>query len=172
MEQPLVRVQLTTRLQVTALVTFACLVKLSWSLAADSGSEKVEHLEGGYAVQVPADLKVAQVSTVGDFVLYRLTDRAGKLVLAIYLGNFPDTKVKGPKHSVKSSSSIAGLPATSDRWRESNGSYAGITLIRLSHSGPWPEFAHLFFDRLSRTESESAEGIVHSFHKEIPPTQQ
>jgi hypothetical protein len=172
MEQPLVRVRVTTRLQVTALVTLTCLVKLSWSPAADSGSEKVEHLEGGYTVQVPADLKVAQVSTVGDFVLYRLTDGAGKLVLAIYLGNFPDTKIKPSKDSVKSSSSIAGLAATSYRWRESNGSYAGTTLIRLSQNGPWPEFAHLFFNGLSRTESESAEGIVHSFHKEIPPKRQ
>jgi len=132
----------------------------------------VEHLEGGYAVQVPVDSKVTQVSTVGDFVLYRLTDRAGKLVVVIYLGNFPDTKVKIPKDSVKSSSSIAGLAASSNRWRESNGTYAGTTLIQLSQNGPWPEFAHLFFNGLSRNESKSADAIVHSFHKEIPPNRQ
>ncbi|MFL6604741.1 MAG: hypothetical protein ACJ8R9_25870 [Steroidobacteraceae bacterium] len=153
-----------------ALLAIAILAEQVTSIwAADPRGKRWEHLEGGYSVQIPADLRIAQTSTMNDFVLYKVTDSKQRELLVIYLGNFPDTRIKAPKHSVRSSASIAGCPATSDRWTGKDETFNGMTLIQLINSGRWPTNAHMLFRDLSKDDAEVAEGIVRSFRRDPAP---
>jgi hypothetical protein len=61
---------------------------LWWQLSCG----KIEYLEGGYSIEVPMTLHLAQGNPMPDFALYELTDQKGKQLLLIYLGSAPDTR--------------------------------------------------------------------------------
>lgn len=133
------------------------------SMAADTVAVKVERLDGGYSIRVPASVLIAQASTVSDFALYKLTSPSGKQLLSIYLGNFPGDKVSAPEGSTSTEGSIGGHTAMSHRWSAKPGTFSGITLIRLGTDGHWPMYARLVFEGLSGNDSKVAEDVVRSF---------
>jgi hypothetical protein len=138
------------------------------SLATDSSATKIEHLEGGYSVEMPVGLSIAQGNPMPDFAIYKVTDRTGKQLLLIYLGSAPDTRFKPPENSVSSSSSIGGYAATSVRWADKDGTFGGTTLLELT-GDRWPRFSQMIYRDLSKQESGLAETIVGSFRKDQPP---
>jgi hypothetical protein len=140
-------------------------VLLSFGAASASGdtrATKIEHLEGGYSLEVPASLSIASGKLMPDFALYTMSDSKGKQLLLIYLGSAPDTRSEPPGVSVRSSAPIGGYPASLDRWRGKVGKFNGDTLIKLKRDS-WPRFAHMIFRDLSRSEAELTERVVHSF---------
>jgi hypothetical protein len=150
-------------------IALLLLCQLSESSDIHAGQAKTGHLEGGYCVQLPSNLDIAKVNNMPDFTIYSVTDTAAKQLLVIYIGNFPDNKIKGPHSAISSSAKIGGFKATLERWRGNDRKFNGSTLIRLTGSENWPKFAHLLFRDLSRRDSDIVEGIVNSFHKEQVP---
>jgi hypothetical protein len=150
-------------------VVVSLLGRVGMSLAIESGNVSLRHLEGGYSVEIPLDSSLTQRS-VADFVVYKVMDSAGKQLVLIYLGNFPDTSSKPPSNSVTSSTRIGGYKATLDRWTGKGGTVNGKTLIQLT-DGHWPKFAHILFKDLPRRDSEVAERVVRSFKSDPTPKQ-
>jgi hypothetical protein len=138
------------------------------ALAAASGGSDVHRLEGGYSIQVPISVTLTQGKPMPDFLLYRVTDNTGHLLLIIYLGSAPDTRFKPPANAVTSTMQLGGYPSTSVRWRGNNGSFSGTTLIQLTGDAGF-RVAHMAFQSLSKTDSEIAERIVRSFRKDGQP---
>ena len=137
--------------------------------ATGSSAKKVEHLEGGYTVELPVTLSVAQGNPMPDFVLYKVNNPAGKQLLAIYLGCAPDTRFKPPANAVSSSTPIGGYAATSVRWSDKGQTLSGTSLLQLKSNG-WPCVAHMIFRELSKGDADLAESVVQSFH--LDQTQQ
>lgn len=135
------------------------------SLAADAAAKKIEHLEGGYSVEIPVGLSIAQGNAMPDFAIYKVTNRTGKQLLLIYLGSAPDARFKPPENAVSSSSSIGGYAATSVRWSDKLGTFSGTTLVQLT-GDRWPRFSHMIFRDLSKDESALAESIMGSFRQD------
>jgi hypothetical protein len=136
------------------------------SIAAVPTEMKVEHLDGGYSVEMPAALSISQVSKVGDFRLYKVVNSAGTELLMIYLGNFPAGNFKPSARSVHSSGHIGGYVETSDRWIEKDATHNGITLIQLTGRGGWPQVAQLSFRGLTMSDLKLAEKIARSFRQD------
>jgi hypothetical protein len=151
-------------------VTLALLCHISGSLAADPGKTRVEHLAGGYSVELPESLTIEQASSMPDFSLYKVFDKHGNQLLAIYLGNFPDTAIGRKENSLESKTSINGYSATSTRWINNDGTHNGVTLLELTDSQRWPKYAQLLFNGVSRSRIQVVEPIVSSFRRE--PDQQ
>jgi hypothetical protein len=124
------------------------------SIAAGPTEMKVEHLEGGYSVEMPEALSISQVSKVGDFRLYRVANSVGTELLMIYLGNFPAGDFKPPARSVHLLGHIGGFMETSDRWIEKDATHNGVTLIQLAGRGGWPKVAQLSFRELMMSDSK------------------
>jgi hypothetical protein len=132
--------------------------------AAQEAATRTERLEGGYSVDLPTSLTLSPGNTMPDFVVYRVVDPRGKQLLLIYLGSAPDTRSSVPSNAVSSRTPVSGHPTTSERWTGTEGSYNGTTLIQLK-SDSWPRYAHITFTNLSKSESELAERILHSFRE-------
>jgi hypothetical protein len=141
------------------------LAHLGLSFAADAAEMQVEHLEGGYSIEIPEALSIRQVRNVGDFSLYRVVNSAGKELLMIYLGNFPAGDFKPPRTAVHSLGRIGGYAETSDRWIEKNATHNAVTLIQLAGGGGWPQVAQFSFRGLTASDSKLAEKIVQSFRR-------
>ncbi len=138
------------------------------SCAADPAATEVTHLQ--YAVSIKKPVSVRIVETVSaDFVLYRLSDKTGKLLMAIYLGDHPDTSIGTEFNFIRSSSVIGGFPAESIRWSGKDGTFGGWTSIRLPAKGTDPSVAHLLFKNLTRAESRMIEDVIRSFEKDASP---
>jgi hypothetical protein len=154
--------------QIRLVMAVSAAIAAGASFAGNSAAAKTEQLEGGYSIEVPMTLHLAQGNPMPDFALYKLTDQKGKQLLLIYLGSAPDTRFEPPRGAVSSSTSIDGCAATSVRWSGKGGTLNGATLIHLT-GDHWPRFAHLIFQGLSKGDSEIAEGIVSSFRRDQAP---
>ena len=80
---------------------FILLTFINEATAGDVATPKIEHLEGGYSVELPASLSIAPGNPMPDFVLYKVNSPAGKQLLAIYLGCAPDTRFKPPANAIR-----------------------------------------------------------------------
>jgi hypothetical protein len=147
---------------------FILLTFVNEATAGDVATPKIEHLEGGYSVELPASLSIAPGNPMPDFVLYKVNDPAGKQLLAIYLGCAPDTRFKPPANAVSSSTPIGGYAATSLRWSDKGEGHSGTSLLQLKSNG-WPCVAHMIFRDLSKGDAELAESIVRSFSADESP---
>jgi len=147
---------------------FILLAFVNEATAGDVGTPKIEHLEGGYSVELPASLSIAPGNPMPDFVLYKVNDPAGKQLLVIYLGCAPDTRFKPPANAVNSSVPIGGYAATSVRWSGKDKTLSGTSLLQLK-SNSWPCVAHMIFRDLSKGNAELAESIVRSFSADESP---
>ena len=127
---------------------------------------KTETLEGGYSVRVPGTIKTNQTSTVEDFMLYSMIDLHGKIVLQIYLGNFPSRPSKDADRAVQSATVIGGFSATSAQWPCGKAFHCGDVRVRLLDGKGWPCFAHMFYSKLSKDEADISQAIINSFAKE------
>lgn len=123
---------------------------------------KTEILEGGYSIKIPASINIAQASKIEDFLLYKLSDIKGKLLLTIYLGNAPQLAKYPVDKAIISSENIGGFPATFIRWPSKDGLLNGDINIQIQQSG-WPSVAHIFFSDLSQTEVAIIDKIISSF---------
>ena len=153
-------------IRTASMLAVMSLAHLGLSFAAGPMEMKVEHLEGGYSVEMPEALSISQVSKVGDFRLYKVANSAGTELLMIYLGNFPAGDFKPPTRLVHSLGRIGGYVETSDRWTEKDATHSGITLIQLTGRGGWPQVAQLGFRELTMSDFKLAEKIVRSFSQD------
>lgn len=132
------------------------------SVPADRVASGIQHLEGGYSIEVPTKLTMTPGHPMPDFALYRVANSAGKELLLLYLGDHPDTRSASPPNSERSSTSIGGHPATLIRWTGEGGTYFGSTQIQLKNAS-WPLYADMRFGGLSKSEKELVERIIVSF---------
>jgi len=61
---------------------FILLTSVTNATASDVGTLKIEHLEGGYSVELPASLSIAAGNPMPDFVLYKVNDGGGQAVVS------------------------------------------------------------------------------------------
>jgi hypothetical protein len=148
---------------ILAAILFAVCIEC---VASEGSSMTTERLEGGYSVRVRDTIKTTQISTVEDFMLYSMTDLHGKIVLQIYLGNFPSGPIKDGGRVVHSATAIGGFPATLTQWRCGKSLFCGDVRIRLLDGNGWPAFAHMFYSKLSKAEAAISRDIISSFAKE------
>ena len=141
---------------------FALIAVSGTASSQELSVRKLQNLDGGYSVKVPNDWNVRAGNSMPDFALYRVTASTGKLLLTIYVGNYPDRRVSPPLNANRSSTAIAGCSATNVRWTVEAGKRFGTTLIQIKHTG-WPEYADFRFGNISNGEQELVEQVIQSF---------
>lgn len=118
-----------------------------------------------YYVEIPASLNVSQISDIGDFKLYRLATRQGKLLAQVYVGNHPQTE-RG-KHAKAIESIIGGFNSVTYRWDCGRKEVCGETIITLNEPR-WPEFVQITFGAIKEQDLPLIEEIIQSFSKATP----
>lgn len=116
---------------------------------------------GEFCFEIPQRYSYLQVSTIEDFLLYRIFDKDGKFQFFIYFGNHPNTNlIDSANGEIKKI--FSGLPVTKVYYEDD---YSGELLIELLSGPGWPAFAHVFFSSLDASEHEFLISTVNSIRR-------
>lgn len=112
------------------------------------------------SVLIPKHMKVTQTSPVEDFEIYKF-NISEKGVLTVYVGNQPSFPPKTNEKLEQSEISLNGLKAQTVAWKTAPDLVNKEVLIHVGQDG-WPNVVHFYYYKLSKQESEIADGIIQS----------
>jgi hypothetical protein len=125
---------------------------------------KVATIEN-FTLTVPDNTEVRKKYSMEDFELYECSS-AGVKILDLYVGNAPTFPKRQDSAAAPTEIALNGLKAREVQTRRENRVSREI-LVEVSGKD-WPEFVHLWYDRLDSKNADVADRIIASIRQNHP----